>query len=404
MAKILKEPKNILLRRLLQSEPEDLESLSLMAANAQKVLNEIKEQVLEPYPRKAAPTFSTSQVAALCGKTRVQLKNAEASANIKLGELRDGDISKTYTLEDTIAAVKHFGNGVVRQPGQKAKVLVIANYKGGVGKTTASVSIAQGLALRNVRTLLIDNDPQGSATTLFGLSPQFEVDDDQTVAPFIFNDEPDLRYAVRQTYWSNLDLIAGSSSVLGAEVAMPRLEEKIPGYQSWNRLMVGLEPLKDEYDVIIVDTGPNLGSLTQNAVIAADAILCPCPLDALDFASLVQFWGLFLELVGFFGKNLITKRFDFVGIFVSKAKLEKDEFATSNIIKGWLKRAFGEKLWDITLPESGLVKTAASLLQTIYDISDKKEMEKQSYKRYKEPMDDLVDSIISRFNFVRGNQ
>ena len=65
---------------------------------------------------------------------------------------------------------------------------------------------------------------------------------------------------------------------------------------------------------------------------------------------------------------------------------------------GWLKKAFGERMWDITLPESTLIKTASAMLQTIYDVTDKKEMQKQSYKRYKEPMDMLVDLIAAQFN------
>ncbi len=140
-----------------------------------------------------------------------------------------------------------------------------------------------------------------------------------------------------------------------------------------------------------------MGYLTQNALAACDGILSPCPLDALCFASLSQFWTVYLEISAFIGRGLADKKYDFVGIFVSKAKLEKDEFSTSNIVKKWLKSSYGDKLWDITLPESTVVKTAAATLQTIYDIDDKTEYEKQSYKRYKEPMDDLVDLIINQF-------
>ena len=401
MAKEAKEPKNLFLKQNLTQLQDDMQSLSWMAANAQKVLEEIKGQVLEPYPRKTAPVYTTLQVANLCGKTRLQLKNAEANSNIKLGTLLPGDNTKTYTLEEAIEAVTIFGEPLNRPPGKKGKVLTIANYKGGVGKTTAAVSIAQGLCLNKaLKVLFIDLDPQGSGTTLFGISPQLEIAEDDTVANYFYRDKdrPNLAQAIQKTYWHNLDLIAASSHILGSEFIIPSNAMSIKGYKFWDQLNIGLEPLKEIYDVIVIDSSPSLGYLTQNAVAASDAILSPCPLDALDFASLSQFWTVFMEIAGQLGEAMAEKKYDFVGVFVSKAKLEKDEMATSNIVKGWLKKAFGERMWDITLPESTLIKTASAMLQTIYDVTDKKEMQKQSYKRYKEPMDMLVDLIAAQFN------
>ena len=401
MAKAIKEPKNLFLKQNLPQSKDNVHNLSLMAANAQKVLEEIKGQVLEPYPRKVAPTYTTLQVANLCGKTRLQLKNAEASSNIKIGTLLPGSNTKTYTLEEASQAISLFGDAPKRPTNKKGKVLTIANYKGGVGKTTAAVSIAQGLALNKaLKVLFIDLDPQGSGTTLFGISPQLEVAVEDTVANYFYRDKdrPDLAQAIQKTYWHNLDLIAASSEILGAEFIIPANSTRIKGYKFWDQLNIGLEQLRYEYDVIVIDSSPSLGYLTQNAVAASDAILSPCPLDALDFASLTQFWTVFMEIAGYIGEGLSEKQYDFVGVFVSKARLEKDEYATSNIVKGWLKRAFGERLWDITLPESTLIKTASAMLQTVYDITDKAEIDKQSYKRYKEPMDTLVDLIASQFN------
>lgn len=378
-------------------DPVTLENLASMASSGEMVLNEIRSAILEPYPRKTPPEFSANQAAALCGLTRTKLRNAEVGLDTSRGYIKEGDSSKTYSLKETIELVDVFNGGKGRPEGKKGKTLVIANYKGGVGKTTSAVSIAQGLTLRGLRCLLVDLDPQGSATSLFGISPQLEIEESDTIMPFIHQDEDakDLRYAIRETYWHNLDIIPSNSFTLGAEFVIPSKNLTADDYDYFQQIAIGIEPLKDLYDVIIFDTSPSLGFLTQNAMSAADAVLAPCPLDALDFASLTQFWSVFMEIA--LHKN-IDKTYDFVGIFISMAKMEKDEFATSNIVKEWLKKAFQDKLWDITLPDSSVVKTASSVLKTVYDVTDKREVEKASFKRYKEPMDQLVDMVVSQFN------
>lgn len=401
MVKKQEEPKNIIIKSNLRKPKEDMVSIAIMAANAAEAINQIRGQLLEPFPRKLPPTFNTQQVAAMCDKTRVQYKNAENSSGAKLGAVLPGEKDKTYTLEEAIAAVHLFGTPANKL--ELGKVLVIANYKGGVGKTTTTLSLAQGLTLRGLKILVIDADPQSSATTMFGISPQLEVEEDQTLHDFIkYPDSVHLKSAIQKTYWHNLDLIAGASFVLSADIILGADQVTKRDYNLWKVMAKGIEPLKNDYDIILIDTGPNLGYLTQSILFSADAIICPCPLDSLDLCSLVSFWGLFMDFANFEPADMSNKTYDFVSVFISKAKMEKEQLATSNIIKGWVMQAFGDKVWDITLPTSEIVKTYAAQMQTIYDISDKKEMAKQSYRRYKEPMEKLVDYILSGFDMIKG--
>lgn len=94
----------------------------------------------------------------------------------------------------------------------------IANFKGGVGKTATAVTLAQGMSLLGHKVLVIDIDPQGSLTTLFGILPDSEVEEEDTILPLVMGAETSIRYAIRPTYWDGIDLVpaAPCSSALSS--------------------------------------------------------------------------------------------------------------------------------------------------------------------------------------------
>lgn len=374
-----------------RSTIEDLIKISKSSANQ---LEAVREAMLEPYPRKQAPEFTTAQVAALCGIDRVEMKNKLRGLKALKGRMVEGANNKSYTLKETIEIVQEDGQPVVRPKGKNAKIISVCSYKGGVGKTTSAVQLAQGLTLKGLTVLLVDVDGQGSATMLLGISPELEVGIDDTIMPYIYGDEDDLIYAIRETYWENLFLIPSSSANLSSEYVIPtksrdpELQKK--GYKFWDELKNGLEVLMDEFDVIIIDTSPSLGYLTQNAMTCADMILTPCPQDGLDFASLCQFWGVFAEISAKLSDS--NKEYDLFEVFITKSKSENDELAS--VIKSWMRKAFPGHLWEQGIPESSVPKMAAAELKTVYDLSGK-DATGAAYKRYKEPVDAFVDHIAA---------
>lgn len=389
-----KREQHVLVKTDLPPKPKlNIEQVTQIASDAQTVLESVRKIMLEPFPRKSPPEFTVTQVADLCGMTKSELRSAEVSISSDRGKVKDGEFVKTYTLEETITLVK-LVSGISQRPESKAgKVIAVASYKGGVGKTTMSVSLAQALTLKGLKVLFIDLDPQGSATTLFGISPEIEVQYEQTIMPYIYQDETNLNYAIQSTYWHNLDLIAASSEVLGAEYILPANAAK-PGYIFWDQLNKGIESIREMYDVIVLDTSPSLGYLTQNAMAMADGILTPCPLEALDFASLTQFYGVFTEISSLLPGYFDSKQFDFIGVVINKAKLEKDNYTTGNIIKGWIKNSFKEYLWDVIIPDSKIPKETTSQLKTVYDLSDE-DTKSLAYKRFKEPLDQLANQVAN---------
>jgi chromosome partitioning protein len=156
-----------------------------------------------------------------------------------------------------------------------SKIVSISNQKGGVGKTTTAVNLSASLAVAEKRTLLIDLDPQGNATSGVGVSP-----DGSTSYEFMLGGAS-LGESVRNTHIPFLDVLPTDRRLAGAEVELVNEDNRE------NYLKNSLDPLRERYEFIIIDTPPSLGMLTLNALTASDSVLIPiqCEYYALEGLS-----------------------------------------------------------------------------------------------------------------------
>jgi chromosome partitioning protein len=154
------------------------------------------------------------------------------------------------------------------------RIIALANQKGGVGKTTSAVNIAVSLAVTEVKTLLVDLDPQANATT--GIS-ELTHESPATIYDVLVRGVP-VDQALTTTEFENLDLITSSHDLVGAEIELVSLMAR--EYQVRN----ALEPIRDRYQYLILDCPPSLGLLTINALTAADTVIIPiqCEYYALE--------------------------------------------------------------------------------------------------------------------------
>ena len=153
------------------------------------------------------------------------------------------------------------------------KVISVANQKGGVGKTTTTVNLGTILAKKGKKVLLIDADPQGNATSGLGVEKEVEA----STYDILVNDTT-LEEALEKTIIKNLKICPANMNLAGAEVELVSMMSRE------QRLKEKIEPIKEQFDYILIDCPPSLGLITLNAFTASDSVLIPvqCEYFALE--------------------------------------------------------------------------------------------------------------------------
>lgn len=372
-------------------------SLSEIADFSEKVAtltDELRDQILAPCPRKAAPFFTTSEVADLCGldRSKIHYLATREGNNLPAGAASGNGRSRLFTLAEARKYVQQVSE-IYQSPlvtgsrDAQGKVILVANFKGGSTKTTTSMCLAQALTLRGRKVLAIDLDPQASLSELCGLYAEKEVSEDSTVLPFIYDQTIDggLATVIKETYWDGLDVIPAHPSLFGAEFHIPAMLKTRPSYKFWSILREGLEPLRKKYDYIVLDTAPSLSYLTLNALMAADSMVMPLVPESLDFISSVSFWNLFSDIARNFMEMEADKSYDFVSVLLSK--VDNSQTSSAPIVRSWVQRAYGVWLTPVEIPESSAMSNGALALSTVFDIS-KSDGVAKTLQRVRQPLMD----------------
>ncbi|MGA5726584.1 ParA family protein [Ralstonia thomasii] len=359
------------------------------AVKATKMVAQVRGRMLAPEAVKSPPIFNAAQLAALCEVDKRHIDYQLTRDHLPSGVLNERR-RREFTLAEARTWVSALREKAARPAGARAATIAVGNFKGGVSKTTTAMTLAQGLSLRGHNVLVVDMDPQGSLTTLFGILPDTEVREEDTFVPLANGDESAIDYAIRSTYWDGIDLVPAAPSLFTCEFGLPARQMRDPSFEFWNVLNAGLDSVRDRYDVILIDTPPALSYSTINAFMAADGLIVPTPPNALDFASSAQFWTLFSDLaLNLTQSTGVDKTFEFIHVLL--ARVDHSDVAAS-VVRQWITATYAEKVLPVEIPKTTVTTASSAEFNTVYDIT-RYEGNAATYRRAREAYDRVTELI-----------
>jgi chromosome partitioning protein len=220
-------------------------------------------------------------------------------------------------------------------------VYAIANQKGGVGKTTTAVNVAACVAAAGSQTLLVDLDPQCNATVALG--------GDRDMQPSSYDcltGDVSVAEAARPAGPDNLWLVPASRDLAGASVELPRMEG------SETRLRERLGPVRESFDVTVLDCPPSLGPISVNALVTADRVIVPVQAEYLALEGLVQF----LDTLAMIRREM-NPSLDVSGLLIT---MHDERTRLARDVERELREHFPEMVFDTVIPRSVRVAEAPS--------------------------------------------
>lgn len=235
------------------------------------------------------------------------------------------------------------------------KIIAIANQKGGVGKTTSAVNIAAGLGSLKKKTLIIDIDPQGNATSGLGLNKR----QIETSSYDVIIGEAKAKDVIVPTQFARLDIIPANMQLAGAEIELVDIPDRI------NILKKAVVPVKEDYDYIIIDCPPSLGLVTLNALTVCDTVLIPIQCEYYALEGLSQLMSTIRQV-----KKMYNPTLDVEGVLLT---MFDGRLNLTMQVVDEVKKFFPNKVYKTVIPRNVRLSEAPSYGQPViyYDKSSK---------------------------------
>ena len=235
-----------------------------------------------------------------------------------------------------------------------ARIIAIANQKGGVGKTTTAVNLAASLAVAEQRTLLIDGDPQGNATSGIGLTREQL---GATVYDALIGEVPIAQATLHAVQFKHLDVVPATPDLAGAEV------ELVDHPQRDRAMRNAVQPIRGQYDFVLIDCPPSLGLITLNMLAAADSLLIPVQCEYYALEGLSQLLNT-VHLV----QHSVNEHLAIDGVLLT---MYDARLNLSRQVATEAREYFGTKVFDTVIPRNVRLAEAPSFGKPIilYDVS-----------------------------------
>lgn len=329
------------------------------------VLGALRQRGLAEAGEQRPLRFPITRAAGMAGRTPAAIRDAEKEGRLPAVDRTVNGRRIGYTLAEVNHMRDVFGTRPWRAPGDPAAIIAVQNFKGGVGKSTVSVHLAQYLALRGYRVCLIDCDSQGSSTAMFGLIPDLDVTEEETLYSFIRNAEmTSLAYAVKPTLWDGLYLVPANLRLYSAEYELAaRVARSEPTLL--NRIAEGIASVVDHFDVVILDPPPALGTISLSVMRAANALLVPIPPTVVDFTSTTSFFAMLHETMGVLADRGFPVDLRWIRMLATRADEGK---SMQREILGLMRTVFGSAMLRTVLKDSAEIDNASARMMTVYDL------------------------------------
>jgi chromosome partitioning protein len=271
--------------------------------------------------------------------------------------------------------------------------LAVQNFKGGVGKSTVTTHLAHYLAIQGYRVLVVDCDSQATTTTLFGFNPHFDISREQTLYPYLSIDptQADLLYAVQSTPWPNVDLIPSNLELFDVEYELAASGSGGGSVLAarFRKLKQGLMDLARDYDVVILDPPPALGTISLAVMQAANSILVPLAATTPDFCSTVQFLSMMDQVIGQLSEAGIQVEYDFCRLICSRHDVNDP---SQSMVQKIMEDTFGPALLPVAILDSAEIAHAALRMMTIYEL-ERPIGTARTHKRCKSNLDEALGQV-----------
>lgn len=394
---------------------------SKLAQIGESTLEGLKRAATAPDNNKQLRTFGTSDAIKLIGCSKSSLHDAEKAGKTPKPEyiLQPGHkrATKQYSLNNINIARKFFNTLPSKPKSKETPVISVIGFKGGIGKSTYSTNLQQDLALRGYKVLAIDMDNQGTLTHNYGLIPDLDLGDSDTLHQFLVNETDTIEPLIRKTYWPNIDLIPANLSLYNAEFQLPvmhtisQLKSAVPeltalleknnlsaytnisNFEFYSRLKAGLDTIKNNYDIVIIDCPPSMGMLTINSLFASQGLVIPVVPAMTDYASTVQFFKMLDEIFNRFPEQEYAFIKLQVNRYVSTSK------STDNIDE-IIRHYYGAFVNSHFIPESEVIRKVALSMQNLFEI--KNYGDKSTLDRVIEPAMASNDEILKEIKRFWG--